>query len=231
MPGRTIDIKTDAGSGYTGYLALPESGKGPGMLIIQEIFGVNSHIKEVADLYAAAGFVALAPDVFWRVQPGVQLGYTDEDVKKGIELIGKCKPDNIVADLGSAAATLRKLPEFAGKLGVVGYCMGGTYAYMLAVRDMVDAAVGYYGGGIAQHLDEANKLHCPLMLHFGEKDTHIPLTSVKTIAAALEGKGHVEIYVYDADHGFNCDQRKSYNRKAAMLAFGRSMILLNKNLT
>src|ERR1700675_3152471 len=99
MTGNTIEIKTDAGKGYTGYLACPDTGKGPGLLLNQEIFGVNSHIKEVADLYAASGYVVLAPDVFWRVQPGVQLGYTPEDVQKGIALFGQCNPDEIVQDL------------------------------------------------------------------------------------------------------------------------------------
>ena len=232
MSGSTIDIKSDAGSGYTGYLALPESGKGAGILLIQEIFGVNSHIREVADLYAAAGYAVLAPDVFWRVQPGVQLGYSEADIKKGIELAGRCAPENVLADLGTAAAQLRKHPQCAGKVGTVGYCMGGRYAYHLATKDMVDAAVGYYGGSISDHLDDAKNLHCPIMLHFGEKDAHIPISSVDKIRKALEGKGHVEIYVYkDADHGFNCDQRASYNRQSAMLAFGRTMVFLSRTLT
>lgn len=231
MAGITVDIKTDAGSGYTGYLSVPDSGTGAGILLIQEIFGVNSHIKDVADLYAAAGFTVLAPDVFWRVKPGVQLGYSQDDIQKGIALIGQCNPDDMVHDLETAAKTLRGLPQFSGKLGVVGYCMGGTYAYRLATRDVVDVAVSYYGGGIEDYLDEAKNLHCPIVMHFGEKDTHIPPATVEKIRSALAGRGHVEIYVYKgADHGFNCDQRASYDRKSAMLAFGRSLVLMNKNL-
>jgi carboxymethylenebutenolidase len=231
MPGSTIDIKTDAGSGYTGYLSLPPSGKGPGILLIQEIFGVNSHIKEVADLYAAAGYVVLAPDVFWRVQPGVQLGYTPEDVQKGMALFGQCKPEQVLLDLGKAADTLKKQPQFTGKLGVVGYCLGGTLAYLMATADLADVAVGYYGGNIDKYLDAAKNLHCPLMLHFGEKDAHIPQAKVDLIADALKGKGHVEIFVYkNADHGFNCEQRQSYDRQSAMLAYGRTMVLLSRVL-
>lgn len=231
MNGNMIDIKSEAGSGYTGYLSKPESAKGPGILLIQEIFGVNSHIKEVADLYAAAGYVVLAPDVFWRVEPGVQLGYTPEDVQKGAAFAGKCKPEEIVQDLGKALETLKQQPQFAGKVGAVGYCMGGTYAYLLATNDSVDVAVGYYGGSIDKYLDAAKNLHCPIMLHFGEKDTHIPQSKVEAIAAALKGKGHVEIFVYkNADHGFNCDQRKSYDRQSAMLAFGRTMVLTDRML-
>ncbi len=232
MAGKTIDIQTDAGAGYTGYLAVPDSGAGAGILLIQEIFGVNSHIRDVADLYAAAGFTVLAPDVFWRVKPGVQLGYGADDIQKGIALMGQCEPDDIVTDLQTAARALRSLPECQGKIGVVGYCMGGTLAYRLATRDAVDVAVSYYGGGIDDYLDEAKNLHCPILLHFGEKDAHIPLSTVKKIGAALEGKGHVEIHIYKgADHGFNCDQRATYDRKSAMLAFAFSIMLLSKNLS
>ncbi|HEY9684633.1 MAG TPA: dienelactone hydrolase family protein [Oculatellaceae cyanobacterium] len=229
--GQTIDIKTDAGSGFTGYLALPESKKGPGILLVQEIFGVNSHIRSVADLYAEAGFVVLAPDVFWRAKPHVELGYTPEEVQQAMQLMQKSDRDQIIKDLGAALQTLRARPEFAGKVGVVGYCMGGHMAYRLATRDLVDCAVSYYGGGIDGFLNEANDLHCPIIMHFGEKDSHITMPVVEKIRQALEGKGHVEIYVYPgADHGFNCDQRASYDRKSAMLAFGRSLVLLKNNL-
>jgi carboxymethylenebutenolidase len=230
MAGSKLKIKTETGDGYSGYLALPASGKGPGMLVIQEIFGVNSHIKQVCDLYAAAGFVALAPDVFWRVQPDIELGYTPEDMQKGIATIQKCDQKQIVKDLSDAIKALRAVPQFAGKVGVVGYCLGGTMAYHLACSDLVDCAVGYYGGGIDKSLDEAKNLHCPLMLHFGEKDSHISMSSVDTIRKALDGKGHVEVFVYPADHGFNCDQRSSYDRQSAMVAYGRSMVLFNKTL-
>jgi carboxymethylenebutenolidase len=230
MPGQTIDISADK-AGFTGYLALPESKRGPGLLLVQEIFGVNKHIRETADLYAEAGFVVLAPDVFWRVQPHVELDYTPDDLKQGMQLAQKIDKEQMIKDMASAITTLKERPEYAGKVGVVGYCLGGTVAYKLATHDLVDCAIGYYGGGIDQSLDESKNLHCPLMLHFGAKDSHIPLTSVDKIRHGLEGKGHVEIFVYDnADHGFNCDQRPSYDRKSAMLAYGRSMVLLQKTL-
>jgi carboxymethylenebutenolidase len=232
MPGQMIDIKTDKGSGFTGYLALPENKKGPGLLLVQEIFGVNKHIRETADLFAEARFVVLAPDVFWRVKPHVELGYTPDDLKEAMQLAQKNDKEQMIKDMASAISTLKQRPEYAGKVGVVGYCLGGTVAYRLATHDLVDCAVGYYGGGIEQALDEAGSLHCPLMLHFGAKDSHIPLTSVDKIRQSLQDKGHVEIYVYnDADHGFNCDQRASYDRKSAMLAYGRTMVLLQKTLS
>jgi len=232
MSGKTIDIKTAEGSGMTGYLAMPESGKGPGLLVVQEIFGVNSHIKQVADLYAAAGFVALAPDAFWRLEKNVELGYTPADVQKGMALAKQLDQAKAMADLQAALDTLRAQPGCGGKLGVVGYCFGGTVAYKLATSDKVDAAVGYYGGGIEGALDSAKNLHCPLMLHFGEKDAHITMPSVDKIKTALKDSGHVEVYVYKgADHGFNCDQRASYDRQSAMLAYGRSYAFLKNALT
>jgi len=232
MAGSKIEIKTSAAKPMSGYLALPESGKGPGLLVIQEIFGVNSHIREVADLYAAAGFVALAPDAFSRVEPGVELGYTQPDLQKGMALAKQLDPAQTLADMEAAVDTLRHLPQCGSKVGVVGYCFGGTMAYKLATADKVEAAVGYYGGGIEQSLDTAKNLHCPLMLHFGEKDAHITMASVDKIKAALKDVGHVEIFVYQgADHGFNCDQRASYNRQSAMLAYGRSYNFLKNALT
>jgi carboxymethylenebutenolidase len=232
MAGSKIDVKTTTGSGMTGYLALPEAPRGPGILLVQEIFGVNSHIREVADLYAAAGFVVLAPDAFWRQKPGVELGYTPEDVKKGMELAKQLDTAQVSQDMQSALEALRKVPQCAGKVGVVGYCFGGTVAYKLATSDLVDVGVGYYGGGIEGALDSAKNLHCPLMLHFGEKDAHITGSSVEKIKEALKDKGHVEIYVYKgADHGFNCDQRASYDRFSAMLAYGRSYHFLKNALT
>jgi carboxymethylenebutenolidase len=234
MSGQTIDIKIGNGSekGFTGYLALPPSKKGPALLLVQEIFGVNHHIRQTADLYAEAGFVVLAPDVFWRIKPHMELGYKPDDINEAMQIMQKSDRDQILRDLTAALSTLRARPEAAGKVGVVGYCLGGNMAYRLATQDLVDCAVSYYGGGIDQYLDAAQNLHCPLIMHFGEKDSHITMPVVEKIKTALKDKGHVEIYVYEgADHGFNCDERASYDRKSAMLAFGRSMVLLNKTLT
>ncbi len=229
MAGTKLNIKTETGLGYSGYLALPAKAKGPGMLVVQEIFGVNSHIREVCDLYAAAGFVALAPDVFWRAQPNVELTYSPEDAQTGIALMQKCDQKQILQDFGAALKALRAVPECTDKVGVVGYCFGGTAAYHLACHDMVDCAVGYYGGGIDKALDQAKNLSRPLMLHFGEKDNHISMESVDKVRQALTAKG-VEVFVYPADHGFNCDQRPSYDRQSAMIAYGRSMVFFNKTL-
>lgn len=229
--GKTIEIKTRAGSGSTGYLALPEAQHGPGLLLIQEVFGVNSHIRECADLFAAAGYSVLAPDLFWRIQPKIELGYGTEDLEKAMTLAVKLDKEQALQDLEDAVNELKRLPQCASRVGAIGYCMGGSFAYRLATHDAVDAAVSYYGGQIAQSLEEATNLHCPIMMHFGDQDKHIPPTTVAKIATALKDKGHVEIFQYHADHGFNCDQRASYNRFAAMLAYGRTAVFLNKMLT
>ncbi len=229
--GDYIKIKTKDAKEFSGFLSLPPAGKGPGLLLIQEIFGVNNHIRDVADLYSQEGFVVLAPDLFWRSQPGVEISYDEEDFAKGLELAHKLNMDQALIDLSDAIDTLRALPSVAGKVGAIGYCMGGHIAYRFAARGKVDAAVCYYGGGIDQALDEAKNIHCPLIMHFAEKDTYIPATAVEKIRSAFAGKDNVTIYKYaDVDHGFNCDQRKTYNRRAAMLAYSRSAAFLHKHL-
>ena len=228
MAGSMIDIN---GSGFKGYLAKPDSGKGQGILLIQEIFGVNSHIRSVADLYAKLGYVTLAPDVFWRSKPGVELGYTQDDITEGFGYAQKLDPKQTVDDFKAAIDKLKSQPECKGKVAAVGYCMGGRFSYVLAGNKLVDAAVCYYGGGIAGQLDIAGNIACPVLMHFGAKDMHIPMTDVDKIKDALKGKANTEVLVYDADHGFNCDARGSYDRASAMLAFGRSAIMLNKALS
>ncbi len=226
-----IKIKTTDNKEFSGYLSKPPSGKGPGLLLVQEIFGINSHIREVADLYAQEGFVVLAPDLFWRVQPGVELGYNSEDFAKGLDLYGKLDMNQALSDLSDAINTLKELPAVAGKVGAVGYCLGGNISYRLASRGKVDAAVSYYGGGIDQALDEAKNLHCPLLMHFADLDKYISADAVKNISTSLANKPAVKIYTYsNVDHGFNCDQRSTYNRQAAMLAYSRSAAFLHKHL-
>jgi carboxymethylenebutenolidase len=230
--GEYIKIKTKKeAEEFSGYLCLPPTGKGPGLLLIQEIFGVNSHIRDVAQLYAAEGFVVLAPDLFWRTEKGVELSYDGPGFAKGLELYGKLNMNQALADLSDAIDTLRALPSVTGNVGAVGYCLGGHIAYRLAARDKVDAAVCYYGGSIDQALDEAKNVNCPMIMHFAELDTYIPVATVEKISAALVNKDKVKIYNYaGVDHGFNCDQRNTYNHKAAMLAYSRSAAFLHKYL-
>ncbi|MDF0499740.1 dienelactone hydrolase family protein [Burkholderia cenocepacia] len=230
MTAQWIDIPTGNDS-FGGYLALPKRGKGPAVIIIQEIFGVNAHIRAVADQYAADGFVALAPDVFWRTQPRVELTYEGADRDKGIELMKKTDVGFAVADIGAAADALRARPEVDGKLAAIGYCFGGQLAYRAAATGKLDAAVSYYGGGIQNALDLAGQVTQPILFHYAENDHGIPLTAVDQVKAAFAGHGHASFHVYPgAEHGFNCTDRASYNQRAAALAHGRTLTFLAEHL-
>jgi carboxymethylenebutenolidase len=226
---RWIDIPAGNDS-FSGYLALPKSGKGPGVIIVQEIFGVNSHIRAVADQYAADGYIALAPDVFWRTQPRVELTYEGADRNKAMELMQKTNVDLAVEDIGAAATALRALPEVTGKVAAVGYCFGGRLVYLAAAQGSLDAGVCYYGGGIQNSLDAASKIKAPLEFHYGDLDAHIPADAVKSVKDAFAGRD-AQVFTYpNADHGFNCTDRASYNQKAAALAHGRTLVFLSEKL-
>lgn len=231
MNSRWIDIKASDGGTFKGYLSLPpaaiEAGKGPGIVLIQEIFGVNSHIRAVADQYASDGYTVLAPDLFWRMQPMVELGYGPEDFKAGIDYMQKFDFAAGVSDLAVTVSALRALPQGGGKVASVGYCMGGMLSYLCAANAGVDAAVCYYGGGIHTKLDEAGKIKCPVLFHFAGNDSYIPASAVEAVKQAFAGRESVRIDVYPGvDHGFNCWDRAAYNQQSAALARGRSLAFL-----
>lgn len=227
MASRSIDIQSNDGKSFKGYLSLPPTGSGPGIVLIQEIFGVNQHIRAVADQYAMAGYVVLAPDVFWRLEPGFDVGYNPADMQKGISLMQQLDAEKAVKDLTSAVQTLRALPECTGKVASLGYCMGGRLSYLCAANAGVDAAVCYYPGGIEGQLGQVEKVKCPILFHFAQNDDHISMDAVAAVKTAFAGKSNAAIEVYPAvDHGFNCWGRGSYNQSAAALAHGRSLSLL-----
>ena len=219
----------DITPGFAGYLALPPAGHGPGLVLFQEIFGVNEHIRAVAEQYALDGFVVLAPDVFWRQAPRVELGYKGEDRQRAIALMQAQQPADLLADIHAAAATLRARPETAGrKLGAIGYCMGGRLAYVAAAKAGVDAAVPFYGGGIHNTLDIAGDITCPVQFHYAENDSNIPLEAVERVRTALP---QAEVLVYPGStHGFNCWARASYHAPSAALSHGRSLQFLAQAL-
>jgi carboxymethylenebutenolidase len=231
MIDKTMTIAAPGGGTFSGYLAAPPSGSGPGLLVLQEIFGVNRHIREITDRWAKEGYVALAPDLFWRAEPGVQLDYTPEGMQKGRALRQKLDLDLTVKDIGAALAALRARPEYRGKAAVVGYCFGGLLAYLTATRTDVDATISYYGGGIETHLAEASAIKCPIMFHYGEKDAAIPAAARESTRQALAAHDDAEFYVYrDAQHGFNCNLRASFHPFAAQLAASRSIGLLRRTI-
>ncbi|MBV8429480.1 MAG: dienelactone hydrolase family protein [Hyphomicrobiales bacterium] len=220
--GETLKLTAKDGATISAYKASP-SGKPKGaMVVLQEIFGVNHHIRSVTDRYAAQGYVSVAPALFDRVGKGIELAYTQDDVTKGADIRSKTKLDATLADIEAAV----KAVASAGPVGVVGYCWGGTLAYASACRlSGIKAAVGYYGGGIAAMLDEKPKV--PVMLHFGEKDKHISMDDVNKIKKAFPS---MPVYVYDADHGFNCDERGSHDKPSADLALKRTLAFFDEHL-
>lgn len=223
--GELITLTASDGHQCGAYRADPDGTPRGAIVVIQEIFGVNSHIREVADGYAAAGYLAVAPALYDRIQPGVELGYTPEDIQEGIRLRAGVPMEAMLADVSAAAA----VAATAGKVGTVGYCMGGLLSAAAAVNlaATVSASVSYYGGGIAQNLlDQAPKV--PLMLHFGELDHAIPLEDVAKVEAAWPNS---PVFIYSgAQHGFECDQRASYNAHSARMALSRTLRFFADNI-
>ncbi|MFT3741483.1 MAG: dienelactone hydrolase family protein [Gammaproteobacteria bacterium] len=216
---------------FSGYYAPNKSGSAPGIILIQEIFGVNPSMRAIADRFADAGYSVLAPDLFFRVKPNIQLGYTGEDLEKAFEYYHSYDVKQGVADLDEAVKTLRQQPECNGKVAVLGFCLGGKLSYLTAAEHPVDACVAFYGGGIADHLNLSKQIHCPVLMHFGEDDDMISPEQVESIRAAFAGRSDVEIYVYPGvGHAFYNHARASYNLAAATLADERTLQFLRKHL-
>jgi len=217
----TVKLKASDGHALDAYLSSPSTTPISGLVVLQEAFGVNRHIRSVADSYAKDGFLALAPALFDRMERGVELGYEGADLQKGIALARQSNPQTVMMDVAAALEYLRK--HGAKRCGVIGYCFGGTMAWLTATRLDPDVAVGYYGGNITHFTQENSR--CPVILHFGTLDKHIPKQDVERFQAAHPA---VEIFWYEADHGFNCDDRSSYNAAAAKQARERSLELLKR---
>ena len=221
--GEAVQIRSADGFTLGAYQAMPSGTPSGAVVVIQEIFGVNSHIREVVDGYAADGFFAIAPQIFDRIERDIELGYEEADMGKGIELAFQ-KLDHALTAQDLQAAI--EAASVHGKVGVVGYCFGGLLTWRAACDlEGVSAASAYYGGGLANEADKTPR--CPVMMHFGEKDAHIPMSDVEKVRAA---QPEVEVYVYDADHGFNCDHRASYDAASAKLAKERTLAFFARHL-
>lgn len=219
----TRKLTAEDGHTLAAYRTAPPGTARAGLVIVQEIFGVNSHIQRVADGFAAEGYVALAPALFDRVERGIAIGYGPEDIERGRGIRMKIPIDDMVKDVRAAA---RALVGEGLRVGVVGYCLGGTLAWLAATRvEGVACAVGYYGGGIADAAGE--KPRCPVLLHFGETDQSIPPEHHARIRAAHPD---LPLHVYAAGHGFNCDARASYHEPSAALARRRTLDFLATHL-
>ena len=220
--GQFTNLTAADGFVVPAYVAQPEGKPRGGVVVVQEIFGVNSHIRAVTDRFAAQGYVAVAPATFERVKPGVELGYTEDDMKAGFELktaVSALPGAGVLQDLQAAIDHAARLS--GGKVGIIGFCWGGLLTWRAAcLLDGLSAAIPYYGGGITAEEEIARQPKCPVMAHFGDQDHWIPMDG---IAAFTKAHPEVEVHVYPANHGFNCDQRGSYNEAAAKLARERSL--------
>jgi carboxymethylenebutenolidase len=221
--GETITLTAEDGHQLAAYRVAPKGNPRGGLVVIQEIFGVNSHIKRVTDGFAADGYVALAPAIFDRVERDFAIGYKPEDIERGRGVRGKLPIEDAVKDVRAA---VKALAAERLKVGVVGYCFGGTLAWLAATRiDGVACAVGYYGGGIAD--TAAEKPRCPVLLHWGETDQSIPPEHHARVRTAHPD---LPMHVYPAGHGFNCDERASYHEPSAKLARQRTLEFFAKHL-
>src|SRR5258708_1248319 len=229
MAGSFIEVVAQDGGRFNAYIARPAQGSGPGLVLLQEIFGINDYLKSMADRYAEEGYVVLVPDLFWRIQPGTALGYGDADMAQAFDYLKRFDIDLAVNDIAATIATLRALPGQAGNVGTIGYCLGGKLAMLAAARTDVDCAVSYYGVGLEDYLDEVPAIRCPMAFHFAEKDAYCPPDVRARISAALSTRPQIEQYVYaGCDHAFTSPSRRHYDKPATMMADSRTLALLRK---
>jgi carboxymethylenebutenolidase len=220
--GAWVEMTAADGFRLSAYRADPAGTRRGALVVAQEIFGVNSHIRGICDGYAGDGYVAIAPALFDRYERGVDIGYTPPEVARGRELKALAKTDTALLDVAAAQGNVAG----AGKVGIIGYCWGGYVAWIAAARLAGFAcAVPYYGGGMTDAIAEQPK--CPVMAHFGERDSNIPVAGVKALATAHPSS---QVFLYPADHGFNCDQRGAFDAPAASLARERTLAFLNQNV-
>lgn len=226
---REVIIASHDGQSFSAYLAVPAAGHGPGLVLCQEIFGINDFMRRTAQALAEEGYVVLAPDLFWRQQPGIQLTDGPADMPRAFELYQRFDVELGVKDIASTLAALRALPEQQGGAGVLGYCLGGKLAYLAACRTDADVAIGYYGVGIEDSLQEAANLRGRLVLHIAEQDGFCPPPARQRILEALGGKANVELYVYPGmDHAFARTGGAHYDKPSALMAHQRSMAALQR---
>ncbi|MFX1676346.1 dienelactone hydrolase family protein [Paraburkholderia sp. A2WS-5] len=231
MKGRYIDIPAPEGGVFRAYLATPASGTGPGIVLCQEIFGVNETMRDVADYYAEEGYTVLAPDLFWRVEPGIELGYTEAGFARAFELYQQYDENQGVEDIGATLAVLRTLPECRGETGVLGFCLGGKLAWLAACRLPVACAVSYYGVGIEQALDEAKNIKGRVVLNIAALDRFCPADAQQQITAALGNNENVEVYVYPGvDHAFARKGGEHFDKPSAMMAHERAVAAFRKTI-
>ncbi len=233
MSGEDITLKAADGGSFGAYLSAPASGSGPGVVVLQEIFGINRVMRDITDGLAAAGCFAIAPDLFWRQEPGIQItDKTEAEWARAFELYKGFDEALGIDDAKVALAHLRTVPGCTGKVGAVGYCLGGKLAYLMATRSDVDCSVGYYGVGIEAALDEAASIAKPLMLHIAERDGFVPADAQAAIKEKLGGNPLVTLHSYPGvDHAFARLGGEHYDKAAADLANRRRAAAFAEHLT
>ena len=227
----TLTITTPDGD-FSAYVARPEADKAPALLVIQEIFGVNKVMRDICDGLAAQGYVAVCPDLFWRIEPGIDItDQSEAEWKRAFELFNAFDVDTGVNDIAATIAAIRAMPGVEGKVGAVGYCLGGLLAFLTATRTDADAAVSYYGVGIEKHVGEAEKLNHPLLMHIAEKDQFVPPEAQQVILQALKDHPQIEIHTYPGrDHAFAREGGAHYDTGDAAKANALSLAFFKKAL-
>lgn len=232
MPGRTIDINAPDGT-FQGFLATPDGGSGPGVVVLQEIFGINYFMRETCHRLAAQGYLALCPDLFWRIEPNVEISdMTEAEWGRAFECYQAFDVDKGIQDANAALEQLRTMDACSGKVGAVGYCLGGKLAYLMATRTKADATVGYYGVGIEGALDEAANISHPHMHHIAEKDQFVPPDAQAAIKEGLGGNALVTLYSYSGvDHAFARTGGQHHDQASADQANARTAEFFKQHLT
>lgn len=224
----TAVIDTGDGRSFEAYVSRPAQPNGRGIVVLQEIFGVTHAIREVADRYAAEGYLAMAPDLFWRLQPGIELSHSKEDIARAFELLEEFNDASAVQDIGRVVQRLRDELDADAPVAVLGMCLGGKLAYLSATRLPVDAAISFYGVGIEKHLDEADALSCPFILHFGARDNYIDAQARDAIETRIAGRRDVQMHVYEeAGHGFYTREQST----SRGVAHARTTAFLDEHLS
>ncbi len=228
----TVTIQAADGGSFSAYVARPGAEPAPGILVIQEIFGVNQVMRDICDDLAGQGYIALCPDLFWRQEPGIDItDQTDAEWAKAFELYQGFNEAKGVKDLVASLEVLRTLPGCTGRAGAIGYCLGGKLAYLMATRSSADCSVGYYGVGIEKALDEASAITRPLLLHIAEQDQFVPPEAQAEVKARLSGLPTVTIHAYPGvDHAFARRRGAHYDQAAADLANARTAEFFKTNL-
>lgn len=225
--GSYVEVVKDSGETFAAYLAEPEGGSGPGLILVQEIFGINDYMRATAEQYAQEGYVVLVPDLFWRTERRVELAYDDAGVARGLHLRESLDDAAALDDISDTVRTLRAREKHVGGVGVVGYCLGGLLAYLAAVRLHVDCAVSYYGVGVHEYLDEATNLTVPVAFHLAELDAFCPEPARAAIHQAFAGDDAINVYDYaGVDHAFATTGRDVFESLAADLAYARTLAVL-----